>query len=43
MKNPAGWAANLVAAREGKRATARDYAEAKNILQELHTKNEARI
>jgi superfamily II DNA or RNA helicase len=43
MKNPAGWAANLVAAREGRRATTRDYAEAKNIQQELHTKNETRV
>jgi superfamily II DNA or RNA helicase len=35
IKNPSGWAANVAAARVGKKPTAQDFADAKRIYQEL--------
>lgn len=35
MKNPSGWAANLIAAREKRKPTAADYTEAKRVMGEL--------
>lgn len=35
MKNPAGWAANVIAARKGGRASAGEYAAARTVMAEL--------
>lgn len=35
MKNPTGWAANIFAARQGRRAGAKDYAEARQAYNEV--------
>ena len=41
MKNPAGWAANVAAARRGSRAGQADYAQARQVLAELRVGGEA--